>query len=346
MSDSKLTGALFGMGNPLLDISVNATPELFRKYGLQCPHAILAEDKHLPLFEEITKEPFTPEYVAGGSCQNSIRVAQWMLQEPGATMYFGCVGNDANAKILRECATADGVRVEYLVDETTPTGTCAVLIEAKDRSMVANLAAANKYNIEHLKKPENEALWKSAKQYFVEGYFLTVTPDSLLHVSEYAVSANKSFGISLSAPFICQFFTKPLLSVLANSDIVFGNETEAATIATTMGWEENTPATIAKAIATKIEKNFTHDRMVIITCGADDVCVAIGENIMTFKTPVMPAEEIVDTNGAGDAFAGGFLAARLKGCDVEKCVSAGNYAAQHILRTSGTKLTGKPTFTF
>ena len=51
------------------------------------------------------------EYIAGGATQNSIRVAQWMLQAPGATSYMGCVGVDAHAEQLRKAATADGVKV-------------------------------------------------------------------------------------------------------------------------------------------------------------------------------------------------------------------------------------------
>ena len=51
------------------------------------------------------------EYIAGGATQNTIRVAQWMLQVPGATTYMGCVGNDAFAAKMTETATKDGVQV-------------------------------------------------------------------------------------------------------------------------------------------------------------------------------------------------------------------------------------------
>lgn len=51
------------------------------------------------------------QYVAGGATQNSIRAAQWMLQVPGATAYFGSVGNDDYAEKLRAAATSGGVDV-------------------------------------------------------------------------------------------------------------------------------------------------------------------------------------------------------------------------------------------
>lgn len=60
--------------------------------------------------------------------------------------------------------------------------------------------------------------------------------------------------------------------------------------------------------------------------------------VKLYEVPLVPAEEIVDTNGAGDAFVGGFLAAFLKGQDIENCCRAGNFSASTIIRTSGTAL--------
>lgn len=57
------------------------------------------------------EEKFKVDYIAGGATQNSIRVAQWMLQVPGATTYMGCVGADHYAEELRKTASKDGVNV-------------------------------------------------------------------------------------------------------------------------------------------------------------------------------------------------------------------------------------------
>ena len=51
------------------------------------------------------------EYIPGGATQNSIRVAQWVLQSAGATSYFGCIGSDDFGSKMRENATKDGVNV-------------------------------------------------------------------------------------------------------------------------------------------------------------------------------------------------------------------------------------------
>merc|ERR1712166_1033191 len=90
------------------------------------------------------------QYIAGGATQNSIRVAQWMLQEAGATAYMGCVGKDANADTMKaECDKA-GVNALYMVDPSAPTGSCACCILGKERSLCTNLHAANNYKETHL----------------------------------------------------------------------------------------------------------------------------------------------------------------------------------------------------
>ena len=94
-----LNGAILGMCNPLLDISANVPMEVLEKYGVKLNNAILAEESHIPLYDEIIND-FPVEYIAGGAGQNSIRVAQWMLQVPGSTAFFGAIGDDENGSRL------------------------------------------------------------------------------------------------------------------------------------------------------------------------------------------------------------------------------------------------------
>ncbi|CAL5340254.1 unnamed protein product [Camellia sinensis] len=62
-------------------------------------------------------------------------------------------------------------REERASDESAPTGTCAVCVAGGERSLVANLSAANCYKTEHLKRPENWALVEKAKYYYIAGFF-------------------------------------------------------------------------------------------------------------------------------------------------------------------------------
>ncbi len=61
-------------------------------------------------------------FITGGANQNTIRIAQWLLQKPKATTYFGCVGADKMADEMRSKAEEVGVNVKYQVDPSHGTG--------------------------------------------------------------------------------------------------------------------------------------------------------------------------------------------------------------------------------
>lgn len=58
-----------------------------------------------------------------------------------------------------------------------------------------------------------------------QGFFLTVSPESILKVAKHASENNKIFSLNLSAPFISQFFKEAMMKVMPYVDILFGNET-------------------------------------------------------------------------------------------------------------------------
>ncbi|CAN6484672.1 unnamed protein product [Victoria cruziana] len=191
-------GILLGMGNPLLDISAVVDDDFLKKYDIKPNNAILAEEKHFPMYEELAAKD-NVEYIAGGATQNSIRVAQWMLQIPGTTSYMGCIGKDKFGEEMTKNSKLAGVNVHYYEDESAPTGTCAVCVVGGERSLVANLSAANCYKSEHLKRPENWALVEKAKFIYIAGFFLTVSPESIQLVAEHA-AANRKVAL---IPFSC-----------------------------------------------------------------------------------------------------------------------------------------------
>jgi adenosine kinase len=112
-----------------------------------------------------------------------MRAAQWLLPT-GSTVFVGCIGRDTQGQTLRQVAEADGLQVEYLEDGETPTGTCAVLVtqQGKCRSLVANLAAANKYKIDHVRGESVQNILHQSKCIYISGYFLTVAPDAIMEI--------------------------------------------------------------------------------------------------------------------------------------------------------------------
>ncbi|CAL1399278.1 unnamed protein product [Linum trigynum] len=336
-------GILLGMGNPLLDISAVVDQDFLNKYDIKLNNAILAEEKHFPMYEEMAKN-YKVEFIAGGATQNSIKVAQWMLQFPGATSYIGCIGKDKFGEEMKKNCKLAGVNVRYYEDESTPTGTCAVCVLGGERSLVANLSAANCYKSDHLRKQANWALVEKAKYFYIAGFFLTVSPDSIQLVAEYAAATNKVFTMNLSAPFICEFFRDAQEKVLPYVDFVFGNETEARTFSRVHGWETKNVKEIAIKISQWPKASGTYKRITVITQGEDPVVVAEDGNVRTFPVTPLPKEKLVDTNGAGDAFVGGFMSQLVQKKPIEECVRAGCYASNVVIQRSGCTYPEKPDF--
>merc|ERR1711865_564104 len=117
---------------------------------------------------------------------------------------MGCIGDDEFGKKMIAACSADGVNVQYKIDKSVATGTCAVGVLGGERTLCANLAAANNYSMDHLDQPENWALVEQAKFYYMAGFFITVSPDSIMKVAKHACANGKTFCMNLSAPFIMQ----------------------------------------------------------------------------------------------------------------------------------------------
>jgi adenosine kinase len=340
MAESPL---VVGICNPLLDISADVPLSFFEKYGAVPGTACLAEEKHLPLYAELVKD-FQVQYIAGGAGQNSMRAAQWMMQKPGATAYIGSVGKDENGSILSKAAGDEGVTTFYHVDEETPTGTCAVLINEKERCLIANLAAANKYKIDHLLSEPVQKLLDGAQQYYATGFFLTVCPDALVHIGKKAAEANKPFLWNISADFLVNFFWEPFQQVLPYCDILFGNEIEAAAFGKKNGWESEDLKEVAKKTAALPKVNDKRTRIVIFTQGSKPTIVCKDGEVTEYPINKIEESLIVDTNGAGDSFVGGFISKYVLGKEIVECVNAGHYCASKVIQVSGAVYTGKPDF--
>lgn len=134
--------------------------------------------------------------------------------------------------------------------------------------------------------------------------------------------------MNLSAPFIPQFFKVQVDEILPFVDIVLGNDSEASAWAGANGLAntEDIPA-IAKAIAELPKANAARPRIVVITRGhLSTFVVRSDEPDRPREYPInaLTDDQIVDTNGAGDAFAGGFMGALVLGKDIDDAVEVGH----------------------
>jgi adenosine kinase len=119
-------------------------------------------------------------------------------------------------------------------------------------------------------------------------------------------------------------------------DFLFGNETEAKAFAKSEGWTTENIAEIACKISMiPVAAGKEKTRTVVITQGSDPTLVAHFGKVAEYPIIKLEKEQLVDTNGAGDAYVGGFLAKLVQNCSMDVCARAGAKAASVIVQRSG-----------
>lgn len=333
---NKITeGILLGLGNPLLDITVVCPDNaLLDKYGLLANNAILAEEKHRPLFEDMVHN-YQTEYLPGGATLNSVRVAQWLLQTPRATTFFGGVGKDKFAEILENKSLDVGVNVRYQVHEGIQTGVCGAIITGEDRSLVTELGAAQCFSVDFLKQPENWKLVEAAQCFYAGGFILPVSKESVLALSHHCAETNKTLVMNLHATFLCDMFADPELNLMSYVDILFGNSDEAAVFCPLVGIKSTDLKEMALEVSALPKANKKRERIVIFTQGRKPTVIAHLGKVKEYSVEAIDPDLIKDTNGCGDSFVGGFLSQLVQGGSLEDCMKCGFYAAKVVIQHYG-----------
>ncbi|ORY42368.1 Ribokinase-like protein [Rhizoclosmatium globosum] len=336
---SSSTHPLVLLGQPLLDISVSVSNEELSQFGLKANDMVLASDCHAALFSAVeTREDAW--FLAGGSAQNSARGAQWLLPADSVA-FVGCVGNDAAKETLERVAAKDGLTADFLVHQTLPTGKCAVLITGNNRSMVTDLQASQQLDLHKLKTRWERV--ENARIFYCTAYLLKDSFDAVLAVAQHATNNNKTFCFNLAAPWIPSVFPNELEQAIYYADYLFGNESEARAYAEANKLSATSIDGIALHMSTlpKSPTSFLKSRIVVITQGPDPIIIATNGQLLTH--PVPKVSDIVDTNGAGDAFCGGFLAGLVEQRDLNECLEKAVFVANTVLKQQGASYPPKAT---
>lgn len=256
--------------------------------------------------------------------------------------FTGSIGEDEFGHLMAKKAKEDGVQVNYQINYNEPSGTCAVLLtdNGKNRSLCSFLGASLNFSHNHLKVHWKE-LVEDCNIIYISGFLLSTSVDTFMLLGRHVVSrANKTYCLNLSAPYISEIYGERLLQVMPYVDIVFGNDSEAEAYANLRNW----PTSIGlKGIATMISREpkmeASKERIVVITRGQDPIIVATRLNgkmiVKEFTCQPVKEEDIVDSNGAGDAFVGGFLSQYAQQAPLSQCIEVGCYAAREIIKKSG-----------
>jgi len=249
-------------------------------------------------------------------------------------MILGCVGNDNYGQRLTK--TLDEAKVKTLLEVRTDqkTSLCGVAVFKKERCLLPLIRASTFLSQEFVNQHIDEIT--KAHLLVIEGYFVIEKFDILKDLVSKFKSLKKEITFTLSATFMVENFYDRLLEISNSSNLIFCNNEEAELFSKVKGedYEE---------ISRSIHKLLTPlDRTLVITCGKNPTFISKWNYqteqfdfiLKSFVTHIH-GDEMVDTNGAGDAFVGGFLSQYIQGKPFEDCARTGNWAAGVIIRNVG-----------
>jgi len=268
---------------------------------------------------EGSDSPGVISYVGGGSAANT---AAWLTRVGESTTFIGAIGDDPAGQSQVESLHRLGVDVRFRVDHTRPTGTCLVLVAPSgERTMVPD-PGANVALLEH-DVPVDE--FRAGDHLHVSGYaLLRDSRDAALHAMAEAAERGMtiSVGAASSAPLEL-LGAADFLPMVPDGALLFANEKEAAVLASGAGEASDVAARLAVA-----------GREAVVTAGSGQAAWSNGEATSALAAEPLDRPEL-DTTGAGDAFAAGFLAARARDAAPEVCLRDGHALAAAACRTTG-----------
>ncbi len=249
-------------------------------------------------------------------------------------MLIGSIGNDDYGKTIQSSLEKVGVTPVLDILNDQKSSRCAVGIHNKERCLMPQIRASTKLSTKFVE--ENMEIIKSAELLLVEGYYLIEQYEACVELSKKFRELGKKVAFTLSADFLVLNFCDRLKTLSNNSDIVFCNSDEARLFS---GVKSDNLEDHAVAIHKMFDK---HDRTLIITDGAEPVLItkfdyegqALSCSVSAVVDKIEDAD-IVDTNGCGDSWVGGFLSQFIQGKSIEHCAKAGNWASSVIIKNVG-----------
>jgi sugar/nucleoside kinase (ribokinase family) len=309
---------VYGVGNALVDIQAQVDTEFLKRHGIEKGvMTLVSTEAQQTLLDDLDASKL--EISSGGSACNTV---VGLAGFGGRAYYAGKVGGDQNGAFFQEELQKLGVTSD-LPPVTEATGTCLVLITPDaDRTMLTCLAASIRLEANDV-RPEEVA---ASKFVYVEGYLWDA--EGPRQASLEAMKTAREHGIPVaytySDPFCVSRARDDFLRITRESvQLVFCNEEEARM----MTELPSGPEACARIASWGPD--------VFMTAGSEGAYYASGKERV--HIPAFPAEA-VDTNGAGDLFAGGTLYGLSHGHSPEASARLGCYAASKVVQQYGARL--------
>ena len=259
-------------------------------------------------------ENYESSMAPGGSAANTIHGLATLGIESGFISY---VGKDEIGRFFEESMNSAGVK-PLVFHSDTASGTARTIISADgERTFATNLGASIELNESNI----TDDLLKNWDYCYVEGYLIANRP-----LFKKAIETAKKNGckvvLDLASFNVVEANREFLNELLPQIDILFANEEEAKAL-TQMSAEDS-----LHYIADKVE-------IAIVKVGKKGSLIKRGEEIVTIGCNKV---DVVDTTGAGDMYAAGFLYGLINNYDLERCGIIGNHLAESIIQVIGAKM--------
>ena len=311
---------IYGIGNALVDMEFEVEETFISQNAIDKGHMTLVEEERQDhLLSALGSHPLKRQ--CGGSAANTVIAVAQM----GGKCFYSCkVANDAAGDFYSEDLKDSGVDSNLALKRPAgTTGKCLVMV-TKDaqRTMNTFLGITSTFSEEELV----ESALKDSKYLYIEGY-LVASPTgqkAAVKARKLAESHGVKTAITLSDPAMVKFFNDGMKEMIGPSvDLLFSNEEEAMTFAGTTNLLETREA------LKKVAKTF------VITRGENGAIIFDGETFIDIEPFKVKA---VDSNGAGDMFAGAFLYAVTHGHTYASAGKLASAAASKVVSQYGPRL--------
>ena len=310
---------VLGIGNAIVDVIARTEEDFLLKQGMnKGTMALIDEPRAQAIYEAMGPAIET----SGGSAANTIVG----ISSLGArTAFIGKVKDDLLGRAFSHDIRAAGVAfTTALAADGASTARCYVLVTPDgERTMNTYLGAAQDL---HPNDIDADLVAASAIVY-LEGYLWDPknAKDAFVKAAKIAHEAERTVALTLSDAFCVDRWRDEFLQLMRSKtvDLIFANEAELHSLYQTSDFETAVKALradIATAVVTRSEKG----------------CVVITRE-GTEAVPAFPVERVVDTTGAGDLFAAGFLAGLARGADDRTCGRLGALAAAEVIQHLGAR---------
>ena len=306
--------SIIGIGSALVDILTRIDNDsILKELNIPKGSMQLVDEKSSAVIES-KLTAYESTMAPGGSAANTIHGLATLGVNSGFISYLG---KDEIGKFFEESMTSAGVK-PLVFHTDTASGTARTIISADgERTFATNLGASLELNESII----TQELFKGWDYCYVEGYLIANKA-----VFTKTIATAKECGckvvLDLASYNVVEDNREFLNELLPHIDIVFANEEEAKAL-TQMSAEES-----LHYIADKVE-------IAIVKVGKKGSLIKRGEEVVTIGCNKV---DVVDTTGAGDMYAAGFLYGLINGYDLERCGTIGNHLAESIIQVIGAKM--------